>query len=142
MTKRRKYRPLKVERDACLLALGLNPDNFIMDHQPPLAMRDYDEATGLYEPAENDPRYMVPLSPKANATKTYGKKHDVSDGDIHKIAKAKRIRQRELLRTAAGEPTSVLEAATSSKPRKFKIPSRPMPKGRPFSKRREPPDDR
>ncbi len=139
MTKRRKYRPLKVERDACLLALKLDPDNFIMDHQPPLAMRDYDEATGLYDPDENDSRYMVPLSPEANATKTYGKKHDVSDGDIHKIAKAKRLRQRHYALLPAN--LTILNASTA-KPRKSKIPSRPMPKGRPFSKRRKPPDDR
>ncbi len=133
MTKRRKYRPLKVERDACLLALGLDPDNFIMDHQPPLAMRDYDEATGLYDPDENDPRYMVPLSPKDHAIKTHGgeAKATTADTDIGKIAKMRRIARK--LGVGVGERKAA---------KKRKIPSRPMPKGRPFSKRRKPPDDR
>jgi hypothetical protein len=76
--------------------LGLNPDDIQIDHQPPLALRDYDETTGLYDPDELDPAHLVPMSTADHRRKTSGHAEGegfatVAGSDIHAIAKAKRV---------------------------------------------------
>jgi len=126
MTRKRKYRPVSVERDAALIKAGLDPNNVQWDHNPPLAMRSYDEDTGLYDPDENDPRFLVPMSKKDHAAKTHGKNHDVSDGDIHKIAKVKRLRKKLLVKL---KPNAFEAGYAKPKPKR-KLQSRPFPKKR------------
>lgn len=91
----RRHMPLSVKLQAALHALGLAGFKINWDHQPPLGLRDkiYDEAGNFvcYDPDENDPRYIVPMIEDAHRAKTSGKRHDASNGDIHKIAKAKRL---------------------------------------------------
>jgi hypothetical protein len=95
--------------EACLRALGLDPNEVQWDHSPPLALRDYDDATQRYTPDELDPAHLYPMpthdkvNPETgetmigHRTKTSGtpkgqKVVHVADGDQHKIAKADRIR--------------------------------------------------
>ena len=126
---RRKYRPVSVERDAALIALGLDPKDVHYDHQPPLAMREYNPETGEYSPVENDPHHLVPLSTKAHKEKTSGPKAKatVADTDIHKIAKMKRLRALMALRDADIDTSDIPEVTEFNK-FKRKMPSRPFPK--------------
>jgi len=91
MTKRRKYMPLGVKVKSALYALGIDPDDVEWDHNPPLALRRIDEETGEYIPAENDPRYIQPLSKEAHKRKTNGTKSTSYGSDKHEISKARRI---------------------------------------------------
>ena len=61
------------------------------------------------------------------ATKTNGRKATVVDGDLHKIAKAKRLQRAHEAHEAAvlGKPASAQEATVAYRRR---IPSRPFPK--------------
>ena len=91
----RKHMSTSIRLDAALNALGLLGLEIQWDHNPPLGLREKitDEAGNVigYIPDENDPRYIVPMVKQAHRDKTNGKKHDVSNGDIHKIAKASRL---------------------------------------------------
>lgn len=95
----RKHMNLSVKLDSTLNQLGMLGLEIQWDHQPPLGMRekirDEDGNVIGYIPDENDPRYIVPMIKDAHRLKTNGKPHDVSNGDIHKIAKASRIGKAE-----------------------------------------------
>lgn len=92
---RRKHMPVSVKLEAALNALNMHGMSVQWDHNPPLAMREKvlnedGELVG-YIPDENDPRYIVPMITDLHRAKTNGKPHDASNGDIHKIAKLKRL---------------------------------------------------
>ena len=110
---RRANMGLRVQRDAALYALGLNPANVRWDHRPPLSVRPFIEVgrARRYTPDENDPRYIVPLTPENHDKRTFGTSKATTVGsDIHTAAKVKRIEKdeaefrRRLLAKANGEP--------------------------------------
>lgn len=87
----RRHRPVSVERDAALYALGLDPANVEWHHTPPLSVRQR-LADGRYDPDENDPKHIVPLTPESHARHTFGpSKATSAGGDIHNAAKVKRV---------------------------------------------------
>lgn len=91
----RRHMPLSVKLDAALNALGLLGIDVEWDHNPPLGLRERDPVTGRYTPDENDPRYIEPMVKQAHREKTVGHPATCADGDIHKIAKARRL-EREM----------------------------------------------
>lgn len=91
MAARRKHMPMRVKLDAVLHILGLLGMEIEWHHCPALGLREYDPETGLYTPDENDPRYIVPLIKAVHRRITNGTPATSADGDIHKIAKAKRL---------------------------------------------------
>jgi len=116
--KTRKHLSLSVRLRAALYALGLDPDDIQWDHSPPLALRER-SLDGKYIPDECDPRYLVPMSRQAHKLKTHGGTAHKADGDIHKIAKAKRLMALILKEKVGGDNI------VKFKP---KIPSRPFQK--------------
>lgn len=94
MTKR-KYRPVSVERDACLNALGLLGKAVHYDHRPALSHRPFDPVTGLYTPDENDPRYLYPVTAEENKRLADGDPAIPLSGDTSIAAKLKRISEDE-----------------------------------------------
>lgn len=95
----RKHMGVSTKLDAALHRLGLFGLEIEWNHSPPLGMRDQirDEDGNFirYEPDENDPRYIVPMIKDEHRAATYGKRHDVSNGDTHKIWKARRLSKAE-----------------------------------------------
>lgn len=93
----RKHIPIGVKLRACLLLLGFTEaevdaeGGIQWDHTPPLALRFVDPETGELTPHPNDPRHIQPLRRETHARKTNGAPACAADGDIHKIAKAKRL---------------------------------------------------
>jgi hypothetical protein len=118
---KRRYRPVWVERDAALNALGLLGKSIHYDHRPPLSHRYQDPVTGLYEPDENDPRYLYPVLAEVNKALADGDCRPLS-GDTSVAAKLKRNAKAEeefrarILAKEPGEPRQ----------RKSRIPSRPF----------------
>lgn len=112
----RAYRPVSVERDAALYALGLDPAYVDWHHEPPLELRPFEIVNGrkIYTPGENDPRHLVPMAPDAHEKRTTkGRSGATTLGsDRHAIDKTKRIRDRQaefrrvILAKAEGEPRS------------------------------------
>lgn len=124
---RRSHMPLSVKLSAALIALGLDPKAVEYDHCPALGMRPRDPVTGVYDPPENDARYIVPRSTADHKAKTFGD-HVPLSGDVSKIAKLKDVSRKHvefrdrLLAKGTGAP------APAPGKRKQKIPSRPFPK--------------
>lgn len=120
---RRPYMPVSVQRDAALIALGLDPADVEWHHEPPLALRPFDEASETYTPDANDPRHIIPMATQAHKART--------PKDITAAAKTARVTKREqefrdrLLRKADGDTRSV---------RKRHWPSRPFQSRKPFNK--------
>ena len=82
--------PVSVQRDAALIALGLEPGNVEFHHQPILETRPYvDDEDGRrhYSPAANDPRHIIPMAREAHRART--------PADISTVAKVKRIDKKE-----------------------------------------------
>lgn len=113
----RKTIPLGVRLDATLLHfMGVDALSIDWDHDPPLALREFDPETGIYTPHEHDPRHITPRLRADHKRKTFGSPATTAGSDIHAIAKVKRILKN---RWKAPRP----------KPKfKTKIPSRPFPK--------------
>lgn len=89
-----KYRPprpgLKIQLEAALLQLGLDPKTVRLDHHPALAFREYDPETGKYTPDANDPHFLQWLSTADHADKTNG-----IYGDIACASKIKRLTKKQ-----------------------------------------------
>lgn len=124
MTKR-PHMPVSVQRDACLILLGLDPSEPIeWHHTPPLALRER-LPDGSYNPPANDPRHIVPMGKQAHKDQTYGTSKARAGGDRFEIDKMNRITKKQekarqrMLAKAEGKP----------KP-KSKWPSQPFPKKR------------
>lgn len=66
MRTKRPHMPVTVQRDAALLALGLDPTNIDWHHDPALGLRPYDPETGKWTPDANDPRHITPLAREAH----------------------------------------------------------------------------
>jgi hypothetical protein len=104
--KKRQHMSLQVKLDAALIALGLDPASVEWHHSPPLQLRPYEDRDGVryYEPAENDPRHIVPVGRPEHRERT-------AKIDIPAIAKTKRLeeahrefRERLLQKDPATEP--------------------------------------
>lgn len=66
------------------------------DHSPALKLRPINEDGTDYVPAQLDPKYIVARCAKSHAAKTFGpSKASSIGGDIHAIAKVKRILKRD-----------------------------------------------
>jgi hypothetical protein len=120
MTAKRCYRPISVERDAALHALGLLGKKINWDHCPALGMR-LRTPDGGYIPDENDPRYIVPRLAEDHAVKTNGN-HVPLSGDKSQIAKLKRNESAEAeyrFRILAKAPGTPREKSSKWPKRKF-----------------------
>lgn len=79
----RPHIPLKVKVEACLIGMGLDPRAVEWDHDPPLALRPWDEDKQDTDPPANDPRFITPRVKEDHREKT--------KTDVGRIAKAKRL---------------------------------------------------
>lgn len=111
---------------ALLVAMGFDPDKPIhWDHSPALGLRPVNTAGDDYTPPQLDPRHLYPMTPEDHARKTSGAapgegKATTANSDLSKIAKVKRILDRE----------------ASPAPQKRQWPARKM-QSRGFEKRRK-----
>lgn len=67
---------------------------FVMDHDPPLELREWDPIANDTIPPANDPDHLFGLTPTCNRRKTYGPRgsHTALDSDRHAIDKNRRLR--------------------------------------------------
>lgn len=129
---RRKSVPLRAQLHAALRQLGWEPHEVELDHEPALALREWDASTQDTVPPANDPRYLVWRPVPDHREKTFGrggeKRTTTAGSDIHAIAKVRRLAadrvefDRRLLAKSTGE------AKPAETKRRAKIPSRPFPK--------------
>lgn len=125
--RKRKHRPLSVERDACLYALGVDPTlPWEMQHDPPLASRPWDAEAQDYVPAENDPRHMRPMQKQEH-------KQVTKEVDRPRVDKARRQGEGQ----AAHREAMIGKAFPSQKAQLREIAKRQKkwPKGRPIQSR-------
>jgi len=124
---KRPHMGLRVQRDAALHALGLDPALVEWHHEPPLAIRSYDDETGTYAPDANDPRHIVPMAKQAHKDR-YGADRSAIDKTARNESKWRRF----CAQIAA-------KAGLDDKPRDVKkhrrIPSRPFQKQRRLMRR-------
>ena len=128
---KRPHMSLRVQRDAALWALGLDPANVDFHHDPLLAARPIDPGTGDTIPPANDPRHITPMAREAHKART--------PNDIKTVAKVKRLEKKEKEFRARLEATfrECFDPPPRPKPKR-RIPARPWPKGRKFQQRRKP----
>lgn len=92
---RRKTIPWKVKCEAALRALGLTIREVNFDHEPALALREWDERAQDTIPPANDPDFIRILLVADHKAKTFGrggeKRVTTLGSDIHAIAKARRL---------------------------------------------------
>lgn len=89
---RRKHISMEAKLHAALYQLGIDPKDAHLDHSPPLALREWDEAAGDTIPPASDPKHLVWMSAAKHREKTSGRKNvTVAGSDIHVIAKVKRL---------------------------------------------------
>ena len=84
---RRPHMGLRVQRDACLWALGIDPNDVDFHHDPILAARPIDPLTGDTIPAANDPKHITPMLRADHKART--------PADIKTVAKVKRLEAKE-----------------------------------------------
>jgi len=142
---KRPHMTLRVQRDAALWALGLDPANVDFHHDPLLAARPINPETGDTIPPANDPRHITPMAREAHKART--------PQDIKTVAKVKRLEKKEaefrakLLAADKAPPEAKFsnsadmmqwldEPLPRPKPKR-RIPARkdPWPKGRKFQRR-------
>lgn len=105
----RKHRPLSVEREiktrqdgkCCCGRCGgeaLDGHDIEYNHRPALALREYDEDTGLYQPDENDVRYLFAEIKEHHREGTSHPRgpHTSIDSDQHAIGKVRRTKKKGL----------------------------------------------
>jgi len=131
--KHRKYVPVGVRLDACLLALGFTLEQIRRgqihwDHMPPLGTRAVND-DGVMTPDPNDPRYIQPLLVEEHEIKTWGTPATSAGSDIAAIAKAKRLAADQAAFRATLLARTTGEAPPPEKPKR-PWPSRPFPKRR------------
>ena len=119
MSTKRPHMPMAVKLNAALIALGLDPASVEWHHEPGLALRPYDAATGKWTPDANDPRHIVPMGRAAHRERT--------PRDITAAAKTKRLTKGQELFIAL----MLSKDGLADKPRdvrRSRIPSRPFQK--------------
>ncbi|THK34010.1 hypothetical protein EHS39_32900 [Ensifer sp. MPMI2T] len=105
--------PDKVKLIAALRRMGLTIEQVQFDHNPALALRPIDPATGDTIPPANDPEYIELLLIAEHKEKTFGKGGEkrvtTAGSDIGNIAKVRRLTEaqeearRRMLAKDAGE---------------------------------------
>lgn len=113
----RPHMGLRVQRDAALIMLGLDPSQIDWDHDPAIHLRQWDEEAGDTIPGANDPRFITPRARDDHKVKT--KK------DVGRIAKVRRL----------SDEHEAFQRRLSSPDRREKKPSRWPKRG--FGKRME-----
>lgn len=93
----RRSIPASVKVEVLMRALaeakGLPSDTrFEFDHEPALCLRDFDTATGDFQPAQNDPHFIVARTEEDHHVKTFGTKATTAGSDIHQRAHGRRLR--------------------------------------------------
>lgn len=78
-----------------LRELGYRIDQVEWHHDPPLALRQWNEKTHDYDPPQGDPTYIRLLTKEEHKTQTHGrggeKRATTADGDLYKIRRANRL---------------------------------------------------
>jgi hypothetical protein len=87
----RKSIPLSVKLAVALRMLGLKDEKIQWDHDPALALREWDAKAGDFIPPQLDPNFIVARTKAAHAEKTNGKKATSYGSDKHAIAKLDRL---------------------------------------------------
>lgn len=146
---KRPHMSIKVKLDACLILLGLDPNDVEWHHEPALELRkkwflhpvhwkkaakggtvlwDSEGHPYITSPDANDPRFIRPMSKAGHKVQTFGTGKP-REGDIKTIAHTRRLtkkesefRQRLLAKTYIDTPY------TTIKPGNPKIKSRGFPK--------------
>ena len=111
------------------------------DHDPALLARPYNTETQDFEPAQNDPDYILPRLKKDHAEKTFGRKADAEKtvttrgSDVGEAAHIRHVRKTHdlhdlKLAAKSGDPQALahLLGVEKEKRPRSKIPSRPFPK--------------
>lgn len=112
-----------------------------LDHDPPLALRYYNERTGKYRPPANDPMHLVYRTAKEHEVKTRVRGDHGQFADLALIRREKR-RVKQAKRSQAENSKAQLSVAKQSKPskvagRKWPATNRWPPKGsRPLGRRK------
>jgi len=120
---RRKAIPLLVKLQVALREMGLSISEVNFDHQPPLALREWDPEAQDTIPPANDPEHIGLMVTKDHKRKTFGTPATTAGSDIHKIAKVRRLsRKEEEFRKR------LLKPEDSESHRKSRWPKRPFPK--------------
>jgi hypothetical protein len=90
---KRKAIPLRVQLDAALIQLGLDPKAVELHHQPSLGLRPYYD--GVYVPDQHDSEHLVWMAKEPHRKRTHGRKGEsklsIGGGDQQAIAKTKRL---------------------------------------------------
>jgi hypothetical protein len=94
----RKNLPLSVKLAVALRMLGFTKDDQVQfDHDPALALRDWDEEKQDFIPPQLDPESIVIRTSPAHLTKTTGRRGEKSvtsyGSDAHAIAKIDRLQK-------------------------------------------------
>jgi hypothetical protein len=138
----RKSIPLSVKLAAALRMLGFSKGQRVdFDHNPALALREWDEEKQDFIPAQLDPEHIVILSEPEHRIKTSGSGGTSYGSDQHAIAKIRRVgkdeeefRRRMLAKTE--RTTDAPARPKSSIPsRGFSGQGRPLQSRNTFSKR-------
>jgi hypothetical protein len=129
---KRKAIPMRVQRDACLLAFGMQPDQVEFHHNPPIELRPLNEDGTDTVPPMNDPRHIEPMLSEAHKRETFGDPAIPLSGDVSKIAKTKRLEKKTERFNLAAQVK--LLGADSLLPPGYR-PKRSWPKGRKMQSR-------
>lgn len=133
MKRRRKHRPVAVERDirkrqdnkcACgrCEKESLEGEKVQYNHKPPLALREFDVAADDYIPAENDPDYLFAEIAAHHRIGTFHPlgQHTTLNSDLHAITKVRH------LKNAHKKKRTPWSKGPSRWPKGRKLQSRPM----------------
>jgi len=89
-----------------------NTDRLHLDHDPPLALRQFDKLTGKYLPDANDPEYLRYIPADQHRIKTFVRGEHGQRSDTAQI---KRNRRRLKPRKPKGRPMPGTKASGISK---------------------------
>jgi hypothetical protein len=126
--KRRKTIPWRVKCEVALSRLGLTIREVEFDHTPPLAMREWCPRAKDTIPPANAAEHIQILLIEEHRRKTTGRRGESrlsisGDGDVSRIRKAERLREKEFRRRVLSPVTTA--EPTGQRPKR-KIPSRPF----------------
>ena len=116
MKPERPHMPISVQRDAALIALGLEPGNVDWHHEPALGIRPYDPETGKWTPDANDPKHIVPLAKDAHKGRYSGDRKAIDK--TRRNGEAEEAFRRKLLAKSTGDDIRDVK--------RHRIPSRPF----------------
>jgi hypothetical protein len=96
----RKKIPDRIKLEVALRRMGLKIEEVQFDHNPALGLRRIDPVTGETIPPANDPNFIDMLVHETeHKPKTFGpggeKRITTAGGDIHAIAKVKRLEKQQ-----------------------------------------------